>query len=380
MIRHALALLLLAAGIQPAAAQQAADASPAVDGERALEAMPLEAGTDALTSTADDRLSLQIRVPADGPALVVDQREVALLAGRNRIRIHDLPETLRTLSLHWRLGGPTEPARLNRISQDTGTWHADLFVETGGSQRLTLTYLMDGLNRGLDYRIALPADAPEAPARLTSTITLDNRTGADLGDASVSVAGNGNGMTRLQVQGPWPANTLLRIRPEAPARVAVNQSLLTEARGDLPAESPWHPAVQRLMALGALGNPPAPDTPVTIVNAGNPPRPLGDGRFTMTTDGEPAVIGGDSDAVMVRRVQAAYRDEGEGEIDIAWRIELHNRDTADHRITLIERIDGGWTLEEGEDDWQRTPIGLSRQVTLAAGERREVGYRIQLFR
>jgi len=380
MIRYALAVLLLAVGIPSAPAQQAADPSPATDGEQALEAMPLEAGTDALTSTADDRLSLQLRVPADGPALVVDQREVALLAGRNRIRIRDLPRTLRDLSLHWHLDGPAEPARISRISRDASAWEADLFVEAGGSRRLTLTYLVDELNRGLDYRLALPVGDQDAWPRLTAAVTLENRTGADLGNAGLSVALNGDGMTRLQAQGPWPPNTLLRIRPEPPTQVDVKQSLITQARGDLPAESPWRTAVQYLLELEGLEHPPGADTPVTLVTADNPPRPLGEGRFATTIDGTPAVIGGGSDAVTVRRVQAAYRDEGAGEIDIAWRIELHNRDRIDHRINLIERIDGGWTIEEGEDDWQRTPVGLSRQLDLAAGERREVGYRIRLFR
>ncbi|MEX0387059.1 hypothetical protein [Spiribacter onubensis] len=380
MIRHALAVLLVTVGIPTAPAQQAADPSPAMDGEQALEAMPLEAGTDALTSTADDRLSLQVRVPVDGPALVVDQREVALLAGRNRIRIRDLPRTLRDLSLHWHLNGPAEPTRVSRISRDASTWEADLFVEAGGSRRLTLTYLVDGLNRGLDYRMAVPAGAQGAGARLTAAVTLENRTGADLGNADLSVALNGDSMARLQAQGPWPSDTLLRIRPEPPTRIDVKQSLITQARGDLPAESPWRTDVQYLLELQGLEHPPGPDTPVTLVTADNPPRPLGEGRFATTIGGRPAVIGGGSNAVTVRRVQAAYRDGGEEEIDIAWRIELHNRDRVAHRITLIERIDGGWTIEEGEDDWQRTPVGLSRQVNLAAGERREVGYRIQLFR
>lgn len=380
MIRHALAVLLLAVGVQSAPAQQTAEPSPAMEGERALEAMPLEAGTDALTSATDDRLSLQVRVPADGPSLVVEQREVALLAGRNRIRIRDLPQTLRDLSLHWQLDGPSEPVRLSRISRDASAWEADLFVEAGGSRRLTLTYLVDGLNRGVDYRMALPAQDTETPARLTAAVTVDNRTGTDLDNARLSVALGNGGMTHLEAQGPWPSNTLLRIRPKPPTRVAVEQSLVTQARGDLPAESLWRPAVQYLLEIEALEQPPAPDTPVTLVTTDNPPRPLGEGRFATTAEGMPAVIGGNSDAVTVRRVQAAYRDEGEGEIDIAWRIALHNRDNEAHRITLVERIDGGWTIEEGEDDWRRTPIGLSRVVDLAAGERREVGYRIRLVR
>ena len=380
MIRHALTVLMLMGAIQPAPAQQAADPSPATTGEQALETMPLEVGTDALTSTAGDRLSLQVHVPADGPALVVDQREVALLAGRNRIRLRDLPDSLQALSLHWQLEGTPGPDRLTRVYGDMDIWQAELFVETGGSRRLTLTYLVDDLNRGLDYRMVLPADESQAPARLSSVVTLDNRTGADLGGARLSLDRIGGGVMTLAVGVQWPTNTRLRIRPEPSASAAVERSFIIEARGDLPADAPWRPDVQHLLMLDALKDPPASDMPVTLVTAGNPPRPLGEGRFMTMRDGASAVIGGSSDAVTARRVQAAYLDEGEGEIDIAWRIELHNRDNDDHRITLIERIDGGWLLEEGEDEWQRTPTGLIRQINLAAGERREVGYRIRLAR
>jgi hypothetical protein len=46
-------------------------------------------------------------------------------------------------------------------------------------------------------------------------------------------------------------------------------------------------------------------------------------------------------------------------------------------IRLEEVIQGRWQIEEGEADWQRTATGLERRFTLAAGERREVGYRIR---
>lgn len=380
MIRQSLSAALLVLGIQAALAQQPADPSPATTGASALEAMPLEAGTDALSSTADDRLSLQIRIPTEGPALVVDERELALLAGRNQIRIRDLPETLRDLGLHWRLDGAAAPERLTRTRPEATTWQGELFVEAGGTRRLTLTYPVDGLEPGLDYRITLPADDPQAPAEVAAAITLNNRSGADLGGARLSVARAGGAVSRLEADARWPTGSLLRIQTAPPARVAVNRSLITEARGDLPVEASWQPAVRHLVALEGFENPPAVDTPATLVVAGSPPRPVGEGRFATAPDGTPAVIGGSSDAVSVRRVQAAYRDTGDRGIDIAWRIELHNRDTASQRMTLVERIDGGWRIEDGEADWQRTPTGLTRSLELAAGERREVGYRIRLVR
>ena len=378
MMRILLGACLLTLGLPLALAQQAADPAPARSGEPALEAMPLAPGSDALTSSAEDRLSLAIRVPVDGPALVVEQREIALLAGRNQIRIRDLPAAVTDPGLHWQLDGMAGPRRLSRAG--SGAWTTTLFAETGGSRQLTLSYAVDGLERELDYRIVLPAAGSADSARVTAAMTLTNRSGADLGGADLSVVRNDGTTTRIATGPQWPDQGRLRLRPGPGASVSLERSLITTARGDLPLASAYLAPVRHHIALGDLPVPPAPDTRATLLGAGNPARPLGTARLVPGANGGTTLIGGRSDALSVRRVQAAYRHGTEGGIDIAWRIEVHNRSGQRQRLHLVEQIDGGWRVEAGEDDWQRTPTGLQREIELAADERRELGYRIRLQR
>ncbi len=395
-MRNRLAFLLIGAATMapaPVLAQTGTGVSttPAADAPEQITAAPLQAGSDRLLSTADDRRGLHIRVPARGPAAFTDQRELAVLAGRNRVEIQDLPATLIPETLYWSGATLPELGRLKRgagsdsaggaeqADDAAGPWRGDLFIEDGGSRRLTLHYHATGVTLDSDYRLQLAAGPDSATGELERAMTLHNRTGTALTDATVSAANlQKTDSTPLRVNA-LAAGATLRIVEDAPARVAVRHELMSRAAGHLAQSAPQNAAVMHRWLLTDLP-PGAAGAPVTVVWAGPSGSAQVDRSQLEPTNGEAdaAITAGRSHGVAVRRLQAFYRNEGGDGTEIAWRLRLTNTQSAPQMLLLEERLPGAWTLLEGEDDWQRTPVGLQRRIELAAGEEREVGYRVRV--
>lgn len=376
------ALLVAGAALAQSSGDDGASAAPADAGIEGFDGAPLQAGSDRLLSTADDRTRLAIDIPPQGPSAWVDQREIALLSGQNRIELRALPADLIPESLYWDADTRSGLTRLARVTSDTEDtaprWQGRVFVEDGGSRPITLTYRVDGLTARTTYQLRLTRGETADTAELTRAIALHNGTTETLPAAEVTVTDRHGRETALGRVDALGAGDSLRVLPEAPATVSVTESLISQSRGDVPVNAPTTARVARHWAIEGADRPLTGLSVDVVEETREGLRPVGRDTFRATRgDSNATVAAGTSDAVRIERLQADYRDTGADGTEIAWRLSLENTADTSRTIRLEERIDGPWDTLEGEADWTRTATGLTRVIELEAGERREVGYRIR---
>lgn len=80
------------------------------------------------------------------------------------------------------------------------------------------------------------------------------------------------------------------------------------------------------------------------------------------------------------RHRTALRRLDRQRYEIAWRLEVHNGSDQKARVNLVERLQGDWSLIEGEDWVREDSETLTRSLELGAGERVTVSYSVRLTR
>lgn len=382
-MRHGLIALLLMTAMASATAQTAdpASPSPADPDDPGIEASPLPPGSDRLRSTADDRRSLTITIPVSGPAQVMDHRDLAVLSGHNRLEIDDLPAGLIPGSLHWSLDTLPELTRLRRVTADndeaTARWQGMLFMEAGGIRELMLSYRLPGLTAEAGYQLVLAENEASAGV-LQGTTTLHNQTGATLENPRVRHDRPGEVGIELGRIGQLAHGEALRMAHADIAEVEVRHTLVARGEGDRPHSRPIPAMVSHGWVLQGVPAA-AADAPVAVIIGESNQRQTaaGQSRLSLTAEtGEARVVAGASDAVQVMRHTEAYAPARGGDVEIGWRLVLDNPGDRVRELTLEESLAEDWVLLEGDDDWQRTASGLTRTLTLEAGEQRTVNYRI----
>jgi hypothetical protein len=84
--------------------------------------------------------------------------------------------------------------------------------------------------------------------------------------------------------------------------------------------------------------------------------------------------------VSAQRTRTHYRQIGDRQYEIGWRIGIENTGSDPAVVEVEEQLAGDWSLIDGEG-WTRTDAGtLTRTVELAAGERVELNYQVRVTR
>jgi len=431
--------------------------------------VPLQPGTQGLTSAAGDRTALHLALYQGGFAAVHEQRSLALLSGRNDVLLTGLPDRLRldslnlglpagvsagpvtlqpgigdgaalrrrfigervdvapatpdadaptrtgrllsvdgeratvTLGTHIEQVGPGTPWRLLLPAQDLAPFGAAtrLFAEDGGSQRLTLDYLSDGLGWSADHTLTLTSDA----ARLSSHATLNNETDTsfeepalDLIAGAVSDVGNGPqpmAMLESRSSGPsaepagdyyryrlpaverLPAGQRLRVALDRPAAVRATRSLRVTGDGGGQRGGTQTVPVRIHLQVDERPERPLPAGPVRVYDRrSDTPAYLGSDSIGHTAPGEGFELTlGTAFNVLAERTQTDYQRLGDRRYEVAWRIALRNAGETAETVVLEERLPGDWQLTDGADAWTRTDAGtLRREVSLEPGAARSVTY------
>ena len=359
-----------------------ANPAPAQPSASNIDAQPLLAGSERLVSSADERIGLAITLTADGPAHFTDQRELALLSGRNSVAFADLPTTLLPATLYWQTATLPELRALSAtptvVNRQAAPWQAELFVESGGNRTATLNYRASGLNWQSSYELRLINGSDQAQWR--EALVINNQTGIDLSGAQFT-ATNALGQTHRigEIHSLRPGTRWRGMRGEAQS-LTLTQQLVAQASANGPQPDRQQVPVQQRVLINAeqaavIG---FSAGPVAVMSErSGVASPMGQTQWQpQQRSGAIELDAGLSTAVEVERLQVDYRHLADG-IENAWQIKLHNPTDSEQTIRLEEHIEGAWQIEAGEADWQRTATGLQRRISLAAGERREVGYRIR---
>ena len=192
----ATAALLVPLACGAATPASAPESAPEIAGQ------PLAGEAGTITSTAGDRSALQLTVYADGIALVRDVRELALLAGRNPLRLEDLSPALIADSLALEISpeaGVTElrlPAgepslgalrrhylgrRVNLLPADgsRGGQRSGLLVGAGEPPLVLVDERLEALGPDAPWRLAFPPPWPDlgVPTALTA-VAVTERSGS----------------------------------------------------------------------------------------------------------------------------------------------------------------------------------------------------------
>lgn len=467
-MRRPRVITLLLAVLLPVTAGLAVEPEAAETDRRAVTGLPLEPGSQGLTSPAADRTELHLSLYQGGFSAIHEQRSVALLSGRNDVLLTGLPDRLRLDSLNLQLpagvsagpvtlqpgigdgtalrrrfigqrvdiapatgdlDAPTQTGRLLSVDGERVTialgahieqagpgtpWRlllparglprfgasTRLFAEEGGSQRLALDYLSDGLGWRADHILTLTRGG----ARLRSHATLRNETDAEFAAASIDlIAGDvaddrgPRPMAMLEARdrgpaaesaGDWyryrlppverlPAGQELRVALDRPAPVSTTRALHAAGDGGGERRGAARMPVSIRLAVTDRGDRPLPAGPVRVYDHGSgTPRYLGSDRIGHRPPGGGFELTlGTAFNVVAERTQTAFRRLGERRYAVAWRIDLRNAGDEAETVVLEERLPGDWQLTDGGDAWERTDAGtLRREVRLDAGAERAVTY------
>ncbi len=379
-----LLLMPLAAAAQTATNQTSA--APAAErDQQAIQASPLTAGSDQLSSTAADRTRLAITLPRNGPALWVDERDLALLSGRNQVAIHDLPATLIVPSLHWDAQTLPEVDRLRtRHSNDSAqpaksVWQADLFAAQGGNRRMRLHYQSTGFAWQPSYDLALAADSDQG--QLTRQVALINQTGTELTDAALTMISANGGRLIIDRLPEFAANETLQLRLAPTIPIRVERDWQTHARGDQaqfqPERSPVH---ARITLMDIEPSWPTGTIQVRMLDTSGA-QALMQGRIEPYRGGTGTSVElAPSTDITFQRETIRSSTDGLDSQTLAWQLRLTNQTEASQSVTVIEQLSGAWTLTAGEENWTRVSEGLRQQVTLTPGESRDLSYTVRIRR
>ena len=322
------------------------------------------------------------------------------------------------------LGGEQAPWRLVLPAGDGDRTRPRLAVTldsgSGGDIPLTLSYLTNGLSWQADYRLEVDGDR----ASLSGYASLHNDTDVTYSHVRVTLVagnvrrdgGNGSAPHAFEMQraskaavappeqaGAWhaypvqsptglPAGEVRRIpllsRDDLPVQrrfraEGVGTRPAPSAPGDEPRSEPV--AVRFEVDTGGKGAAPLPGGTVRVTEsaAQGGPRFLGSNRIEHTPAGEPFTVDtGTAFDVTASRRQTDYRQLDDRRFEIAWEITLHNAGDRPAPVDVIETMGGDWSLTGDESNqWERRDAHtLARQVSLAAGERRTIAYRVRVTR
>ncbi len=155
---------------------------------RAVAQEPVRAGTEGFVEvvvpTNPDAVTL--RLTSDQPADVAETRQLALPAGRSRLRFDWSREHLDEGSLRFDValaGGTASIPERTKIRRRGGMTYFDVDASAAGAATVTSRYLLYGIGWRVDYVGTLDASGGALALALSTEIT--NRSGKDLAHARV---------------------------------------------------------------------------------------------------------------------------------------------------------------------------------------------------
>ena len=165
----------------------AATPASAPDSPERIAGQPLPAGAGTILSTAEDRDSLEVTLYAGDLALVRDRRSMALLAGRNPLRLEGVSPSMEGDSLSLTLspeaavtelvlpGGPASVQQLRRLylgrrvsllpaDGSDGEQRSALLVGAGDPPLVMLDERIEAVDQDSPWRLAFPPPWPDLAA------------------------------------------------------------------------------------------------------------------------------------------------------------------------------------------------------------------------
>lgn len=343
---------------------QTAPADPAASDRSGIESIPLEIGSSALKSTTSDRLSLTLTFSPDAPTQVQDERDLALLPGRNTVEIEGIPAQLDLSALYWTL---PEARRLIRLRADADRLEAEIFANEAGSRPIRLRYDLPHLHWQVDYRLILPA---ASSARLQRFLTLVNETDQAFANPQIILTSPFGEWITLDLASTINPRSQLRQPLGEPLSVSTHAQLVAQGKADAVISETLRRPVEQRITLDAF-DPQWPVGRVTIEQE------MPDGRFTVLGNGtHSAVVSSFQDASVTRtlvNIEPADADE----VQLDWRLIIQNREPQPMTLRLEENLDPRWAVVDGSGDWSRTGATLYREVTIAAEDSEEIRFSVR---
>lgn len=370
MHRHWIFISLLLLPMQSIHAQTA-PADTADNTGSAIESIPLEMSPGELRSTPGDRIAVTISLFSNGPTQVTDQRDLALLPGRNTVQIEGIPSQTDLTQLHWTL---PEDRSLIRLRANDEQLEAELFASEAGSRPLTLRYALPQLQWEVDYRLVMsdPATDSQAP-QLFRFLTLINQTDQAFATPEVIVNSPYGEWINLALSSTLAPNGQLRQPLGAPVDVSVTTQLVARGRADvIDVTSLRYPAEQRIAFNDIDLQWPAgaievaqelPDGRMAIARQSQLSAPNANGQaFT--------IIPSRSEVAVIRTLENTEQ-EGANEIELTWRLSVNNAESQPVTVRLEEQLDPRWVITKAAGDWQRTGGVIHREVSIDADSAEE---------
>ncbi|MBS3786273.1 MAG: hypothetical protein KGY57_05620, partial [Gammaproteobacteria bacterium] len=330
-----------------------------------------------LRSTAGDRIALRIALFPTGPAHVSDQRDLALLPGRNTVQIEGIPSGIDLTGLHWTL---PEDRTLIRLHANTDQLEAELFAGDAGSRPLTLRYALPELNWQVDYRLVIGDASNESQtAQLSRFLTLINETDQAFATPDVILNSPYGEWINLSLNSTLAANSQLRQPLGSPVEASVTTRLVTRGRADtIIAHPSQYPAEQRIQFNASDLQWPAGNIEVA--------QELPDGRMATSRQTQLSAVTGDGQAfatipsasdVNVTKVLEGIEQKGADEIQLNWALTINNDESQPITLLLEEQLDPRWAIEKATGDWRRAGGLIYREISIDAGSSEQIELQVR---
>ena len=376
MHRHWILISLLLLPIHGINAQTA-PANTADNAGSAIESIPLDMSPGELKSTAGDRLALRIELFPTGPAQVIDQRDLALLPGRNTVQIEGIPSSINLSQLDWTL---PEDRSLIRLHANTNQLEAELFASEAGSRPLTLRYALPELRWQVGYLLVLGDSSAEAQtAQLSRFLTLTNE--ADQAFATPDIVLNSpyGEWINLSLSSTLAANSQLKQPLGSAVDASVTMQLIARSRADTINVHPRrYPAEQRIQ-VNAMDL----QWPTGAIKVA---QEMPDGSMAISRQTELSGVSANGQAfatipsasdVNVTKVLEGIEQKGADEIQLNWALTINNRESQPITLLLEEQLDPRWAIEKATGDWQRTGGLIYREIRIDADSSEQVELQVR---
>lgn len=367
MVRHWIYSSLLWLPLGTALAQTAPADTSAAD-RPVIESIPLETGAASLRSTPSDRLSLTLTLSPDGVTQVYDQRDLALLPGRNTVRIEGVPSQVELTRLRWDLPAERSLIRLHATAEQL---QATLFADEAGSRRFGLRYPIPEIDWQIDYQLTFDEDDT---ANIQRFLTLANHSDQAFANPEVVIKSAHGEWINLRMGGTLAAHSRLKQPLGERMPVSATTQLLVRGRADQLAKRPLRQTVEQRIILNEVDLQ-WPAGPIEVM------RPQPSGQVIMS--GQTSLSAPDANAqavtvipierdIAITRTLEGVSSEGTEQVQLNWRLQIHNRESQPVTLLLEEVMDPRWALVEAGGQWSRTGHIHSREIQIEAGSVEEI--------